>query len=72
MHTSSGVDNIDEYAKTVTRRTRPTTTGTEGRHSAGGIPDHGAVQERRGMASKVFTVYRTRMGRSCGRPAASG
>lgn len=63
MHTSSGVDNIDEYAETVTKRgdgyvyrygkeERPlTATKTT-------VP----YKTSTGMASKEFTVYRTHHG----------
>jgi acyl-homoserine lactone acylase PvdQ len=67
MHTSSGVDNIDEYAETVTRRAtkkgpillyrvgnrqKPMKTGTIT------IP----YKTASGTATKAFTVYRTEHG----------
>ena len=63
MHTSSGVDNIDEYAETVTKRgdgfvykygkeERPVRTSTIS------IP----YKTASGMAVKTFTVYRTQHG----------
>jgi acyl-homoserine-lactone acylase len=63
MHTSSGVDNIDEYAETVTKRgdafaykygseRRPLKTQTIT------IP----YKTGSGMATKTFTVYRTHHG----------
>src|ERR1051326_4432343 len=63
MHTSSGVDNIDEYAETVTRKgdgfvykygkeERPVKASTIT------VPYKTAT----GMAKKVFTVYRTHHG----------
>jgi acyl-homoserine lactone acylase PvdQ len=65
MHTSSGVDNIDEYAETVTKKgntfvyrygkqERPLKTSTITiRYKTS--PDKTSA----GMATKVFTVYRT-------------
>ncbi|HSP17669.1 MAG TPA: acylase [Thermoanaerobaculia bacterium] len=63
MHTSSGVDNIDEYAETVTKsggrfvykygkEERPLKTSTIS------VP----YKTGSGMATKVFTVYRTHHG----------
>ena len=63
MHTSSGVDNIDEYLETIDKKgdgffykygteERPVTT----------VDDHRAVQDANGMAQKEFTVYRTHHG----------
>src|SRR6266568_173749 len=63
MHTSSGVDNIDEYAETVTKKgdrfvykyggeERPLKTSTIE------IP----YKTAGGMAKKVFTIYRTHHG----------
>jgi acyl-homoserine-lactone acylase len=73
MHTSSGVDNIDEYLETVTKKgdgfvykygtdERPVT------HQQ----DRRAVQDATRMAQKEFTVYRTHHGRSSARPTANG
>jgi acyl-homoserine-lactone acylase len=63
MHTSSGVDNIDEYLETVTKKgdrfvytygkeERPVKTSTIT------VP----YKTANGMAKKVFTVYRTQHG----------
>jgi acyl-homoserine-lactone acylase len=63
MHTSSGVDNIDEYLETITKKgdTYYYRYGTEERPvqvSTIVVPYRGA----RGGASKTFTVYRTHHG----------
>ena len=64
MHTSSGVDNIDEYLETVTKKGDGFTYQVRHRGSAG----HRAARSpcrtrrRRGMAQKEFTVYRTHHG----------
>jgi len=60
MHTSSGVDNIDEYAETVTRMGRTLVYKYGERHEALKtstitIP----YKTSSGMATKTFTVYRT-------------
>jgi acyl-homoserine-lactone acylase len=63
MHTSSGVDNIDEYAETIEKRgrgfvyrygsgTRPVTTSTIT------VP----YKTANGLAQRTFTVYRTHHG----------
>lgn len=63
MHTSSGVDNIDEYAETVTKKgsTFYAKYGKEElplKTSTITVP----YKTRTGMATKVFTVYRTQHG----------
>ncbi len=63
MHTSSGVDNIDEYLETVTRKGDAVTYryGTEDRPvtvSKITVPYKTAA----GMAHKEFTIYRTHHG----------
>jgi acyl-homoserine lactone acylase PvdQ len=63
MHTSSGVDNIDEYAETVTRMENGFAYmyGNQERavkRSRITIP----YKTSSGMATKVFTVYRTQHG----------
>ena len=63
MHTSSGVDNIDEYAETVTKisNTFVYKYGTQQRALKTGtitIP----YKTSAGMATKAFTVYRTQHG----------
>ncbi|NOT09455.1 MAG: tetratricopeptide repeat protein [Gemmatimonadales bacterium] len=63
MHTSSGVDAVDEYAETVTKR-------EAGYTYRFGRDERPVVEERitvpyktaGGMAKKVFTVYRTHHG----------
>src|SRR5690242_20420860 len=63
MHTSSGVDNIDEYLETVTKKgsgyvykygaeERPVTSSTIE------VP----YKTKDGMAKKTFTIYRTHHG----------
>ena len=63
MHTSSGVDNIDEYAETVTRKD----STYYYRYGKEDVPLTASritvpYKSADGMASKVFTVYRTRHG----------
>jgi acyl-homoserine-lactone acylase len=63
MHTSSGVDNIDEYLETVTKRGDGFTYryGTEERPVTAAtisVPYKTAT----GMAQKTFTIYRTQHG----------
>jgi acyl-homoserine-lactone acylase len=63
MHTSSGVDNIDEYLETVTKEDNGFTYkyGTEERPLKAGkitVPYKTAT----GMAQKEFTIYRTHHG----------
>jgi acyl-homoserine lactone acylase PvdQ len=63
MHTSSGVDNIDEYAETVTKMGRTLVYKYGTRHEALKtntitIP----YKTASGMATRVFTVYRTHHG----------
>ena len=63
MHTSSGVDNIDEYAETITRKGKGYVYkyGNEERPlqlSTIEIP----YKTANGMAKRVFTVYRTHHG----------
>jgi acyl-homoserine-lactone acylase len=73
MHTSSGVDNIDEYLETVTKKgdayvykygseERPVTS------SKIVVP----YKTSSGMAQKEFTIYRTHHGPSCARRTGSG
>jgi len=59
MHTSSGVDNIDEYAETVTKDVY--------KYGAGHRPLQKSTitipyKTNSGMATRVFTVYRTHHG----------
>src|SRR5258708_2855928 len=63
MHTSSGVDNIDEYAETVTKMGRTLVYKYGDKHEALKtstitIP----YKTSAGMATKAFTVYRTQHG----------
>ena len=63
MHTSSGVDNIDEYAETVTKRGNTLVYKYGSSHQALKtstitVPYKTAA----GMATKAFTVYRTQHG----------
>ena len=64
MHTSSGVDDIDEYLETVDEEGRQLLLQVRQRGAAG----HRAARSRcrtrptRGMAEKKFTVYRTHHG----------
>jgi len=63
MHTSSGVDNVDEYLETVTRRGDVTTYRYGGRE----LPVRRSSVTLRyrtaaGTAERRFTVYRTRHG----------
>ena len=65
MHTTSSVDNIDEYLETVTKKADGTYTykvGTEERPLQSS-DDHRAVQDReRAWRKKDFTVYKTHRG----------
>ena len=64
MHTSSGVDNIDEYLETIVKKGDGIfyKYGTEERPVTRD-DDHGAVQDAaRGWPQKTFTVYRTHHG----------
>jgi acyl-homoserine lactone acylase PvdQ len=63
MHTSSGVDNIDEYAETVTKKggTFYSRNGKEERPLTASITTI-PFKTPDGMASRVFTVYRTQHG----------
>jgi len=63
MHTSSGVDNIDEYAETVTKKGNAFVYKYGNQHqplktSTITIP----YKTSTGMATRVFTVYRTQHG----------
>jgi len=63
MHTSSGVDNIDEYLETVT----PHASGYTYRYGGADLPVAASTITLRyrtpdGMAERRFTVYRTRHG----------
>ncbi|MGD0483109.1 MAG: penicillin acylase family protein [Gemmatimonadales bacterium] len=63
MHTSSGVDNIDEYLETVT----PHEIGYTYRYGGADLPIAASTITLRyrtpdGMAERRFTVYRTRHG----------
>jgi acyl-homoserine-lactone acylase len=63
MHTSSGVDNIDEYLETVTQRDGRTTY----RYGNADLPVTAATitvpyRTATGRAERRFTVYRTRHG----------
>ena len=63
MHTSSGVDNIDEYLETVT----PRGDGYVYRYGAADLPVRAEPLTLRyrtasGMAERRFTIYRTRHG----------
>jgi acyl-homoserine-lactone acylase len=63
MHTSSGVDNIDEYAETVTKKGNTFVYKYGNRHepvktSTITIP----YKTSTGTATRVFTVYRTQHG----------
>jgi len=63
MHTSSGVDNIDEYAETVTKMGRTLVYKYGDTHkavTAGMITI--PYKASSGMATKTFTVYRTQHG----------
>jgi acyl-homoserine-lactone acylase len=63
MHTSSGVDNIDEYAETVVKKDSAYYY-RYGREERPLTPTRITVPYKTtaGMASKVFTVYRTQHG----------
>jgi acyl-homoserine-lactone acylase len=63
MHTSSGVDNIDEYLETVTKKG----DGFTYRYGTGERPVTKSTivvpyKTASGMAQKVFTIYRTHHG----------
>jgi acyl-homoserine-lactone acylase len=60
MHTSSGVDNIDEYAETVTKRgnTFVYKYGNQ-QHVLSSSTITVPYKTNDGMATRVFTVYRT-------------
>ncbi len=64
MHTSSGVDNIDEYLETIVKKGEQLLLQVRHRGAAGDRDDdHGAVQDRhRRWREKAFTVYRTHHG----------
>ena len=64
MHTSSGVDNIDEYLETIVQEGRRVLLPVRHRRAAGDRDDdHGAVQDRqRAWRRRTFTVYRTHHG----------
>ena len=64
MHTSSGVDNIDEYLETVTKKGDGYfyKYGTEERPVVDAARSPCRTRRRRGMAQKEFTVYRTHHG----------
>ena len=74
MHTSSGVDNIDEYLETVTKKGSGFTYryGTEDRpvHDQ---QDHRAVQDRDAEWRRRNSPSTGRItDRSCAKPTASG
>ena len=74
MHTSSGVDNIDEYLETVTKKGDGYTYryGTEDRPVMA-EHDHRAVQDQRPEWRRRTSRSTARItGRSCARPTASG
>ena len=64
MHTSSGVDNIDEYAETVQKKEDGSWTYKYGKEERPIVSQQITVPYKTdtGMASKVFTVYRTQHG----------
>ena len=74
MHTSSGVDNIDEYLETVTKKGDGFVYkyGSEERPVTA-IEDHRAVQDRARDGRRRSSPSTARItGRSCARPTASG
>ena len=64
MHTSSGVDNIDEYVETIVQEGRTARTTSTAQRSARSRSRRSRFRTRRatGMATKEFTVYRTHHG----------
>jgi hypothetical protein len=62
MHTSSGVDNIDEYLETVTKKATASSTSTAPSERPVTTDNRRAYKTRHGMAQKEFTVYRTHHG----------
>ena len=65
MHTSSGVDNIDEYLETVVEEaaTASSTATAREERPVTARADHRALQDGRpAMAQQEFTVYRTHHG----------
>ena len=64
MHTSSGVDNIDEYLETVVKKGDGFTYSYGAGRAAGDGAQRSPCRTRRatGMAQKDFTVYRTHHG----------
>ncbi len=63
MHTSSGVDNVDEYLETVTRHGERFTWRHGGRElPVRAVPVTLRYRTAGGMAERRFTVYRTRHG----------
>ena len=64
MHTSSGVDNIDEYLETVDEEGRRLRLPLRHRGAAGDGDERSPCRTRpaTGMAQKEFTVYRTHHG----------
>ena len=64
MHTSSSVDNIDEYLETVTKKTDGTYTYRVGTEERPLVAEKIAVPYKSGagLATKEFTVYKTHRG----------
>ena len=63
MHTSSGVDAVDEYLETVHSQRRALLLQVRGWGAAGSREaDHRALPDQHGMAEKKFTAYYTHHG----------
>ncbi len=64
MHTSSGVDNIDEYLETVTKKGDRCfyQYGSEERPAEDGHDHRALTGPPAGWRQKIFTVYRTHHG----------